>query len=62
MDLINDLEYPVSPSGSLAGAFSDPSIQNTDFDESEEEGQEDNIFRQITMSQVIRANTKELVG
>ena len=26
MDLINDPEYPVSPSGSSAGAFSNPSI------------------------------------
>jgi hypothetical protein len=44
MDLINDPEYLVSPGGSLAGAFSNPSIQNADFNELEEEGQEGGVF------------------
>jgi hypothetical protein len=55
-------KYPVSPSGSSAGAFSNPSIQNTDFNKSKEEGQESGAFRQITTSQIARANTKELAG
>jgi hypothetical protein len=62
IDLMNDPEYLVSPSGSSAGAFLNPSIQNADFNESEEEGQESSVFRQMTTSQIIRANTEELVG
>jgi hypothetical protein len=44
MDLTNDPKYPISPSGSSADAFLNPSIQNTNFNKSEEEGQESSIF------------------
>jgi hypothetical protein len=62
MDLINDPEYLVSPSSSSAGAFSNPSIQNANFNELEEEGQEGGAFRQMTALQIARANTEELAG
>jgi hypothetical protein len=62
MDLTNDLAYPVSPSGSSAGAFSDPSIQNTDFRDSEEEGPESGAFRRMTASQILSSTDEELTG
>jgi hypothetical protein len=62
VDLTNDPEYPVSPGGSSVGAFSNPSIQNTNFNKSEEEGQESGVFRRMTASQITRANTEELAG
>jgi hypothetical protein len=43
IDLTNNLAYPVSPSRSSAGAFSNPSIQNANFGDSEEEP-ESNTF------------------
>jgi hypothetical protein len=48
IDLTNNPEYLVSPSGSLAGAFLNPSIQNANFNKLEEEGQESSVFRQMT--------------
>ena len=62
IDLINNPEYPVSPDSFSADAFSNPSIQNTNFNKLEEKGQEGGVFRQITILQIIRANIKELVG
>jgi hypothetical protein len=62
IDLTNDPVYLVSPGGSSAGAFSDPSIQNTDFGDSEEEGPESGVFRRMTASQVLRSTDEELIG
>jgi hypothetical protein len=44
IDLTNNLAYLVSPSRSLAGAFSNPFIQNANFGDLEEKGLESNIF------------------
>jgi hypothetical protein len=44
MDLTNDLAYLVSPNGSLAGAFSDPSIQNANFRDLDEDRPESGAF------------------
>jgi hypothetical protein len=60
IDLTNNLAYPVSPSRSSAGAFSDPSIQNADFGDSEEKGPENSIFQQMTASQILSSTNKEL--
>ena len=62
IDLTNDLAYPVSSSGSSAGAFSDPSIQNTDFRDSEEEGPESGAFRRMTASQILSSTDEELIS
>jgi hypothetical protein len=62
MDLTNDPAYPVSPGGSSAGAFSDSSIQNANFGDSDEDRPESGVFQQITASQVLRSTNKELTG
>jgi hypothetical protein len=62
MDLTNDPAYLVSPGGSSAGAFSDPSIQNAGFGDSDEEGPESGAFRRMTASQILRSTDEELAG
>jgi hypothetical protein len=62
MDLTNDPAFPASPGRSSAGAFSDPSIQNDDFGDSEEEGPGSGAFRRMTALQVLRSTDEELTG
>jgi hypothetical protein len=60
MDLTNNPAYSVSLSKSLAGAFSNSSIQNTSFKDLDKKGLESGVFRQITASQILRSTNKEL--
>jgi hypothetical protein len=62
MDLTNDPAYPVSPGSSSTGAFSNPSIQNTDFKDSDEKGPESGAFRRMIASQILRSTDEELTG
>ena len=48
IDLTNNPAYLVSPGGSLAGAFSNPFIQNANFRDLDEDRPESGAFQQIT--------------